>query len=100
MSLGMSLAPQVPMKSTENLRIFEEMKMAGRQGVSAVAFRNSNKHEPFQRNWHEVSDLTFSDSFVGFRLFTVVFRFFQRNDTRNVARRENPPGLSRRNTYA
>jgi len=65
-----------------------------------VAFRNSDKHEPSQRNSQEVSDLTFSDSFVGFRPFTFVFRFFQRNDTRNVTRRENPPGLSRRNTYA
>ena len=57
-------------------------------GSLCPGFRNLNKDGPFQHNSHEASDLAFSDSFVGFRLFASVFRFCQRNDTRNVTRRK------------
>jgi hypothetical protein len=66
-------------------------RLAGRQGVSALASRNLNKHGPFQANSHSASDLAFSDSVIGFRPFASVFGFCQRNDTRNDTRRERLP---------
>ena len=55
--------------------------MPGRQGVFTAVFRNPKKDERFQHNSHDVSELAFSDSFVGSRLFASVFGFCQCNDT-------------------
>ena len=70
----------------KNIEDFEENVLAGRQGVSGLAFRNPNKDRPFQHNSHEASELAFSDSCVSFRPFASVFGFCQRDDTRNVTR--------------
>jgi hypothetical protein len=69
------------------------LSLAGRQGVFARAFKNLNEDRPFQRNSHEAKDLPFSEFFVGFRPVAPIFGFFQRNDTRNVTRREQLPSL-------
>src|SRR5437870_330278 len=62
--------------------------MAGRQGVSAAVLENPNEDGRFQHNSYDVSELAFSDSFVGSCLFASVFEFCQRNDTRNDTRTE------------
>jgi hypothetical protein len=78
----MSLTPFLRRESTNLLgKTTEHQELAGRQGVSAGAFKNLNEDRPFQRNSHKAKDLPFSDSFVGFRPFAAVFGFFRRNDT-------------------
>lgn len=61
-------------------------------GVFEPASQNPNKDGPFQPNSHNASDLAFADSFVRLRLFASVFGFCQRNDTRNVTRRDRLRG--------
>jgi hypothetical protein len=70
--------------------------LAGRQGVFRPISRNPNKDGRFQDNSHKVSELAFSDSFVGPRLFASVFGFCQCNDTRNDTRRERLRSSSHR----
>jgi hypothetical protein len=52
----------------------------------------------FSINVFQGSDLPPLDDFVGFRLFASVFGFCQRNDTRNVTRRERLPSSLVRNS--
>ena len=68
-------------------------------GVLERVSKNPNEDGPFSLNSHDASDLAFSDSFVLLRPFASVFGFRQRNDTRNVTRREPLRSLLRRNTY-
>ena len=62
--------------------------LAGRQGVFPAVFRKPNKNGTFSLKPHEAIDLALSDSFVAFRQFAAVFRFFKSNDTHNDTRRE------------
>jgi hypothetical protein len=51
-------------------------------GILFAYFKKPNKHGLFSRKPRRASNLAFSSSFVGVRLFTSVFVFCQRNDTR------------------
>jgi hypothetical protein len=63
------------------------------------ASRNPNEYRLFQWNSRNASDLAFSNSFVGFRLFATFVVFCQRNDTRNDTRTRVPPKGSRSNPF-
>jgi hypothetical protein len=53
-----------------------------------------NEDQPFSFKAHASSDFASWHLFVGFRLFAFVFGFCQRDDTRNVTRREGLRKLS------
>ena len=60
--------------------------MAERVGFFARDSQNPNEDGLFSLNSQKVSDLASSDFFVCFRPLASIFRFCQRNDTRNVTR--------------
>ena len=62
--------------------------LAGRQGVFSPISGNPNEDGRVSRKPRGASNLAFSSSFVGFRLFASIFVLCQRNDTRNDTRRE------------
>jgi hypothetical protein len=96
-SSGTVVETAVLLKRTQPEKLFNDRELvAGRLGVIARAFRNLNKEGRFQHNWHDVSELALSDSFVGSRLLASVFGFCQCNDTRNDTRPERLPSSSRR----
>ncbi len=70
--------------------------MAGRQGVLRPALRNLNKRPAFEDNSHGVSELAFSDSFVGSGRLASAFGFCQCEDTRNDTRAERLRSSSHR----
>ena len=82
MTLEMTLAPTSWSDRSDNIRNFDENELAGRQGVSADAFRNLNQHGRILLNVFRTSDLPARDRFIGFRPFAAVFEFSWRNDTR------------------
>jgi hypothetical protein len=74
-----------PAGSDINTKIYE---FGWEAGILFAYFKKPNKHGLFSRKPRRASNLAFSSSFVGVRLFTSVFVFCQRNDTRNDTRRE------------
>ena len=96
MTLEMALARAFSSERGKNIRYFEENNLAGRQGVSAAGLENPNEYVLSGHNSHDVSELAFSDSRVGSRLFATVFGFCQRNDARNVTRTGPLPSSTRR----
>src|SRR3972149_4121958 len=83
-----------PGKGQKTLRNLKIRRRFGGEGGSLYArFKKLNKDGLFSLKPHDTSDLAFSDSFVRFRPFASVCGFCQRNDTRNVTRREHLPSF-------
>jgi hypothetical protein len=73
----------------------EPETVTGRQGFFSPISRNPNKDGRFSRKPRGTSDLAFSYSFVGFRLFAPIVVLCQCNDTHNDTRRGRPTEPSR-----
>jgi hypothetical protein len=71
-------------------------RLAERVGVFEAVSENLNEYGLFRHNARGINDLASSSIFLRLRLFASVFRFSQRNDTRNDTRRERLPRSPRR----
>ena len=82
MTLKMTLALKSSNGRSENIRNSARNEVAGRQGVTAAAFRDLQKQAYFQANSHLASQLRPQHRCQRFRRFAPVFGFCRRNGTR------------------